>query len=95
MTITVSVQLSLGRFAVPVEPEQTLNQVKANMRTSIPELLQVNFKLFRFVTNDGNYLSDDSKTVKECAWADGEVLHLIKKSASPAAAVDLEKPADE
>jgi hypothetical protein len=95
MTITVSVQLSLGRFAVSVEPEQTLTQVKANMRTGIPELLQVNFKVFRFVTNDGVYLSDDSKTVKECGWTDGDVLHLIKKAVSPAAAVDLEKPAEE
>eukprot|EP00672_Neobodo_designis_P019958 CAMPEP_0174827282 /NCGR_PEP_ID=MMETSP1114-20130205/612_1 /TAXON_ID=312471 /ORGANISM="Neobodo designis, Strain CCAP 1951/1" /LENGTH=95 /DNA_ID=CAMNT_0016060911 /DNA_START=39 /DNA_END=326 /DNA_ORIENTATION=- len=95
MTITVSVQLSLGRFAVPVEPEQTLHQVKANMRTTIPALLQVNFKMFRFVTNDGKYLSDDSKTVKDYEWADGDIFHLVKKSVSPAAAVDLEKPADE
>jgi hypothetical protein len=95
MTIDISVQLSLGRFVVSVSEDDTLHQVKTNMRTKIPELLQVNLKNFRFVTSDGTYLSDDSKTVRSYGIAAGDTLHAIKKSASPAAAVDLEKPADE
>ena len=95
MPFDLSVQLSLGRFAVPVAETNTLHQVKNSMRTTIPALLQVNFKAFRFMTNNGTYLSDDSKTVAECGLAAGDILHLVKKTACPAAAVDLEKPAEE
>lgn len=94
MTV-ISVQLSLGRFPFEVNPDSTLHQVKAALRTGVPALLQVNLKAFRFVTNAGAYLSDDSKTVAQCGINDGDILHLVKKNVSPAAALDLEKPADE
>jgi uncharacterized ubiquitin-like protein YukD len=95
MTVDVSIQVSLGRFPLAVAEDATLHQVKNQLRTTVPQLLQVNVKAFRFVTNRGEYLTDDSKTVAQVGIASGDVLHLVKKNVSPAAAVDSEKPADE
>ena len=94
MGYDVTAQLSLGRFPVHVEPTETLYAVKAKLRTTIPQLLQVNFKAFRFFVN-GAFLTDDTKTVADWGIKDGDVLHLVKKTTCPNAAVDTEKPADE
>jgi hypothetical protein len=93
-SVDVTVQLSLGRFPVCLEPSESLHSVKNKLRTTIPALLQVNMKAFRFMRDDA-YLTDDSKTVKEVGVKTGDTLHLIKKTASPNATEDSEKIADE
>lgn len=95
MTIGVTFQLSLGRFPFQADENATLHQVKAAFRVGVPGLVQVNLKAFRVVTSNGDYLSDDSKSLSSYGVKDGDVLHLVKKNVSPAATVDTEKPAEE
>ncbi len=95
MTIDVTVQLSLGRFEFKADENATLHATKNAIRVGIPSLIQVNLKTFRIVTSTGAYLSDESKSLAFYGVQNGETLHLIKKSASPAATLDLEKPAEE
>jgi hypothetical protein len=44
---------------------------------------------------DGAYLTDDSKTLADCAVATGATLHMVKKAACAAAAEDTEKKVEE
>jgi hypothetical protein len=90
--LTVSVQLSLGRFAVSADDADTIKALKTKLRTTVPSFPQINFKAYRF-NAAGVYLSDESKTLKELEIADGAVLHAVKKSTCPRAAIDTEKPA--
>lgn len=95
MSVTVSVQLSAGRFPVALEPTDTIKVLKTKLRTSNPAITHVNLKAYR-LNQGGAYLSDESKTVKDLGLKDGEILHAVKRVACPLAAVDTEKPtADE
>lgn len=90
--INISLQISLGCFAVAVDDADTVKVLKTKLRTAVPQLSHVNLKGFRFNLN-GNYLSDESKSLKDCDVHDGSLLHAVKKSTCPRAALDTEKPA--
>lgn len=93
--LNFSVQLSLGRFAVTADANDTLKALKTAIRVQVAALNHVNFKLYRF-NLAGAYLSDESKTLNEVGVGEGAILHALKKSTCPRAAVDTEKPsADE
>ena len=91
----VSFQLSLGRFPLVVSDEETVREVKRKLRTTFAsQLLQVNMNAFRLNVN-GQYLSDESKKLKDAGVNEGNVLHFVKKNACAAATLDTEVPADE
>jgi uncharacterized ubiquitin-like protein YukD len=93
--IEISFQLSLGRFPMLVNEDESVRDIKKKLRTSFPrELLQVNINAFRINVN-GKYLSDESKKLKDVGIHGGDVLHFVKKSACANAQLDTEVPADE
>lgn len=92
--IDVSVQLSLGRFAVSLDDADQVKAAKKKIRAAVPQLSHVNLNSFRVNVN-GTYLSDESKSLKEAGVKAGDVLHFVKKSASPNAALDTEKKSED
>ena len=94
MTKNASLQLSLGRFPVVVEPTDTIKQAKRKFRQSISALQHLPLGGFRIKVG-GTFLSDESKTVDQWGLQEGDVLHFVKKTCCVAAAVDTEKKAEE
>lgn len=94
MTLNVTIQLSLGRFAVSVDPNDTVRAAKKKIRFTCPQVAQVNFNLFH-INYNGSYITDESKTVASYFVEEGSVLHFVKKTTCPAAALDTEKKAEE
>ena len=90
----MTLQCSLGRFPVSVAEHETIHIVKQNIRKTVPQMSHVNLKAFRINVN-GQYLSDESKTVQALSINNGDVLHLVKKTVCPKAALDTEKKTDE
>eukprot|EP00331_Platyophrya_macrostoma_P007186 CAMPEP_0176414508 /NCGR_PEP_ID=MMETSP0127-20121128/5294_1 /TAXON_ID=938130 /ORGANISM="Platyophrya macrostoma, Strain WH" /LENGTH=97 /DNA_ID=CAMNT_0017794409 /DNA_START=46 /DNA_END=339 /DNA_ORIENTATION=- len=92
--IPVLIQLSLGRFPVVVDPNDTIRAAKKKFRFSLPIISQVNPNTFHLYYN-GAYLTDESKTVASYQISKDATLYYIKKTACPAAAVDTEKKVEE
>lgn len=93
--IEVSFQLSLGRFILAVNEEDTIRDVKKKLRIAYPsKLLQVNINAFRLNVN-GRYLSDESQKVKACGVNAGDIFHFVKKNSCPNATLDTEVPVEE
>lgn len=93
--IEVSFQLSLGRFPMLVNEDESIRDIKKKLRTSFPrELLQVNINAFRFNVN-GKYLSDESMKLKDVGVNANDVIHFVKKNACANAQLDTEVPSDE
>lgn len=92
--LSVYFQLSLGRFELKVDRNDTVRDAKKKFRFSIPQVAHVNFNSFH-VNYAGAYFTDESKTLASYNVEDGATLHLIKKVTCAAAAVDTEKKAEE
>lgn len=92
--LQISVQLSLGRFPTIVEETDSVKVMKAKVRKNIQEISHVNLNGFRANVR-GVYLSDESKSLKDWGVKAGDVIHFVKKTACPNAALDTEKKADD
>lgn len=93
-TIQATVQLSLGRFAVALDPADSVRAAKKKIRFSVPEIAHVGLNAFH-INYEGAYLTDESKTIASYGIRDGAVLFFVKKITCPAAALDTEKKVDE
>ena len=92
--IDISVQLSLGRIPVTVDDADSVRDIKKKLRLSCDAISHVPIGKYRFNAN-GTYVSDESKPLKDYGIVAGTTLHLVKKSACPAAKVNTERPVDE
>ena len=95
MTLDVTIQLSLGRFAVQVDENDSVKAMKKKLRAALPIISHVSLNGFHVLLPGGDYITDESKTVAASGIASTSVLYFIKKTSCPAAAVDTEKKAEE
>jgi hypothetical protein len=95
MTLDVTIQLSIGRFAAQLDENDTVKAMKKKLRTALPVISHVSLAGFHILLPSGEYITDESKTVATSGITPNSVLFFIKKSACPAAAVDTERKTEE
>lgn len=82
MTIQVSLQSSVGRFELSVDPALSLRDVKRAFRKEYTDLADVNMSAF-VLSYKGVFLTDDAVQLKACGVEDGAVLFLIRRRTVP------------
>ena len=95
MTVDVTIQLSLGRFAAQVDENDSVKVMKKKLRAALPVISHVSLNGFHILLPNGEYITDESKSVAASGITSNSVLFFIKKTACPAAAIDTEKKAEE
>lgn len=79
---TVFLQCSEGRFALKVDPNTSVKEVKKLFKKSSPALFEVNMGAF-IANAGGKFLTDENATLKALELPDNTTLFLVKRKNLP------------